>query len=603
MTASTPSTPLEWDQCAHDTDGQAVLCRGERVPGNDRCLAHLTDQQRRSYLATLRPGSSVSHRGTAITSDLLVELTAALRDQRRGILFGRTRFDHATFEGDALFGGAAFDGDAWFGWATFEGDAWFVGAQFGRDAWFSRATFHGEGKFGHARIGRTAGFGGAMFHGDAWFGEAKIGKDARFIETTFDSNARFGKATFGKDAWFSRATFHGDARFGETAFDGNVRFDGATFDGHAQWGPLVCQDTVDLRQATFARPITLEVAAARLDCTRTTWSTTVTMRVRHARIDLTDAQLTAPLEVTGRPTSFVDPSSTAWGGAKVELSQGALGNTDDSVRVVSVRGVDATYLVLNNVNLGECLFTGTFHLDRLTLGGQITFAQPPAGWLRHGWLPARWSRRRTVAEEHHWRHRDERDGWAPPPDDLDGAGPEPDGLATIYRSLRKALEDRGDAPGAADFYYGEMDMRRHDTTTTRAEHGLLTAYWLLAGYGLRASRALISLVLIMTVTVLAIMLFGLPATTPEPVTTGTPQSDGRIVLHTTTPPAVLPPLAQRLNGDRAGTAIPVVLNAVIFRAADATLTPTGVYLDMAARLAEPSLLALAVLGLRGRVKR
>jgi hypothetical protein len=62
-------------------------------------------------------------------------------------------------------------------------------------------------------------------------------------------------------------------------------------------------------------------------------------------------------------------------------------------------------------------------------------------------------------------------------------------------------------------------------------------------------------------------------------------------------------LAQRLNGDRAGTAIPVVLNAVIFRAADATLTPTGVYLDMAARLAEPSLLALAVLGLRGRVKR
>jgi hypothetical protein len=33
-------------------------------------------------------------------------------------------------------------------------------------------------------------------------------------------------------------------------------------------------------------------------------------------------------------------------------------------------------------------------------------------------------------------------------------------LAVLYRQLRKAQEDAKNEPGAADFYYGEMEMRR-----------------------------------------------------------------------------------------------------------------------------------------------
>ena len=33
-------------------------------------------------------------------------------------------------------------------------------------------------------------------------------------------------------------------------------------------------------------------------------------------------------------------------------------------------------------------------------------------------------------------------------------------IAGIYRDLRKGLEDAKNEPGAADFYYGEMEMRR-----------------------------------------------------------------------------------------------------------------------------------------------
>ena len=34
-------------------------------------------------------------------------------------------------------------------------------------------------------------------------------------------------------------------------------------------------------------------------------------------------------------------------------------------------------------------------------------------------------------------------------------------IAGLYRALRKGREDTKDKPGAADLYYGEMEMRRH----------------------------------------------------------------------------------------------------------------------------------------------
>ena len=41
----------------------------------------------------------------------------------------------------------------------------------------------------------------------------------------------------------------------------------------------------------------------------------------------------------------------------------------------------------------------------------------------------------------------------------------PERLAGLYRQLRKAQEDTKNEPGAADFYYGEMEMRRQHRTT------------------------------------------------------------------------------------------------------------------------------------------
>lgn len=132
-----------------------------------------------------------------------------------------------------------------------------------------------------------------------------------------------------------------------------------------------------------------------------------------------------------------------------------------------------------------------------------------------------------IAEERAWRAgRRHRWHWSAPswpgwadntPRTLDV-----DQIAGLYRALRKGREDTKDEPGAADFYYGEMEMRRRARLTTgsasrgRAERGLLTAYWLVSGYSLRAWRALAWLATITALFAVAFHLIGF-AKPPQPV--------------------------------------------------------------------------------------
>jgi hypothetical protein len=135
-----------------------------------------------------------------------------------------------------------------------------------------------------------------------------------------------------------------------------------------------------------------------------------------------------------------------------------------------------------------------------------------------------------LAEEHHWRYAQQRataepaqtqhseaaehnQGWYPaecwPPDWYDFeqlTAPDAHEITALYRHLRKGREDNKDEPGAADFYYGEMEMRRKARRedaqgasrrgrwiVVQTELAILWLYWLFSGYALRAWRALISL--------------------------------------------------------------------------------------------------------------
>ena len=164
--------------------------------------------------------------------------------------------------------------------------------------------------------------------------------------------------------------------------------------------------------------------------------------------------------------------------------------------------------------------------------------------------------------------------WSPAawerPESLEAQDPLPPlAIADIYRAMRKAREDSHDYPGAADFYYGEMEMRRNGADSW-VERAILTLYWLISGYGMRAGRALLAFATVVLLLAAGFQLFGFE------------QAPG--FSHT---------LASTLTTSVSLTR-PVEL---------IDLTPAGMYLNVAARVLGPVLLALAALALRSRVRR
>lgn len=567
--------------------------------------------------------------------ELLSELLTSLEDSATNRpRLGFARFEEANFIDHARFDGAEF-GDAGFGGAVFGGDARFGGAVFGGNAWFGGAEFIGDAGFGGVEFGGVARFDGAQFGSNAWFIKAKFVENAGFGQAEFDGvtwfnwvvfggDARFGGVVFGGDASFSGARFGGDARFSGAEFGGNARFMESVFECASAVGPLACKGVLDLSEAVFGTAVTIEATTAALLCRRTRWASTAALRLRYALVDLSDAVVEYPVSIATRSRPFtvlrgdvrgLDLSDTVVeypvDGAARSRSFNIFGRdlpepglTVARVRVISLRGVDAAHLVLTDVDLTDCRFAGTIHLDQLRLEGLYTLAAAPSGLRRRGMRPVRWTPRRTLADEHHWRATRFTDagGWTLPP-----AGEEvlePAALASVYRQLRKGFEDGKHEPGAADFYYGEMEMRRHADDIPLAERSLLTAYWALSGYGLRASRALGWLLLAMVTTVLMMMLWGLPKDDSTPQSTGT--VNGRSITMTTdTPDPVNPDGAyrKRLSTERFEKSLRVVINSVVFRSSGQDLTTFGTYTEMVSRVTEPVLLGLSVLAVRGRVKR
>ena len=535
----------------------------------------------------------------------------------RGAQFnGDTKFGDAQFSEHAVFEDAQFNGDTDFSGAQFSGNAdfpyeWcahFGGAQFSGDAEFRDAQFSGDTRFRGAQFERSADFRGTQFSGDAEF---KWSHD--FGGAQFKGDTRFGGAQFSGDAEFGGAEFSGDAEFVGAQFSGIARFADARFETATSFGPLVASDLI-LQRAVFVRPVVLEAVAASLTCTDATWEAGVTMRLRHARVDLERAMFTVPSFVVGADQPFELPGQGTrhLNESMIVSGRPEKGDALDDLWVPvvsSLRGVDAFNLSVTDVDLSQCRFAGARHLDQLRLEGRCIFDRPPeglcAGWA---WPPVwRWSRRQSLAEERIWRATTPRyPGWA---DDRSGAPAEvrPERLAGLYRQLRKAQEDAKNEPGAADFYYGEMEMRRHAHTSSGAERAIVWLYWLVSGYGLRALRSLAALLIVAVIVTTALVGWGFAANAPSQHLTGTitttPRNPAQInaALHATTPE--LPPTSQRWSRQRAETALQITLESIAFRSTDQPLTPAGTWTTIAARILGPVLLALTLLAVRNRIKR
>ncbi len=433
---------------------------------------------------------------------------------------------------------------------------------------FNRAEFTQDADFHDVTFGQAADFAYAHFHGEVTFQNASFGGAARFVATRFDRHARFRGVRFE-----DRVTFAG----AEVA--DHLRLEGAHFESDARLGPLIA-DVVELGGARFVDHLEIVAEARLVRAKRTRFEGVAVIRLHAATLVLEGATFGASASLAGMDQPLFP------------TRQDLFHHVRTWPALASLRDSDVGDLVITDVDLAWCQFAGARRLDQLRIEGRCPLNRPPSGW--------RWTSREVLAEEHFWRsHRHYGSGWCSEHPLLEEKTSEisPVRLAALYRSLRKAFEDSKYEAGAGDFYYGEMEARRHSAITSRAERWILAMYWLLSGYGQRAARALAGLLVLLVVVTGLLVGFGLPQPAPQQIV-----QSGQ-TLTVVEPPAVLPPAGQRVTAARVEKAVQITLGAMVFRDAGQKLTSAGTWILMVARIGGPLLLALAILAVRARVKR
>jgi hypothetical protein len=302
----------------------------------------------------------------------------------------------------------------------------------------------------------------------------------------------------------------------------------------------------DLTSVSFGRRMQIDLSGENVDLSASWFDAGGSVTVKDATIRLERLILGGPLAITG----------------------------SGSASVSSIQSADAGKLALSSLDLRRCTFYGAHDLEYLRLEPTVVLPNSPRWWR---------TSRKCIADEYVWRRVNSRwrgKDWQireeVPAGRTRSQASAPDFVALtaaqvsgVYRALRKGLEAQSNEPGAADFYYGEMEMRRADSMTSRAERLILWLYWLLSGYGLRALRSLIALIALLAIGFLLIWHWGLAARG------GTPGDAFLASAQSLLPGITVSP----------------------------SLTNWGRWISLGLRVGGPILIALTALAVRNRVRR
>lgn len=534
--------------------------------------------------------------------------------------FTRARFDRGTvfrdaqFEGDANFIEAHFNGTANFGGVWFAGDANFFSARFsGPHTQFDHVQFAAGAVFAHTQFDSEVILAEAQFDGNAAFGNALLVGRAIFHNVRFGGDAVFDSPRFRGDAVFQGVRFTSGTVFRNVKFDGRTNLDYAIFDSRVLFDQVHFSDVVTFYETSLSAPSSGKTEfrscnfAGRVSLVNL-WGDgilsiedvncygTVSISGDLTLLSAVDTRFEKRAHVALTRTTDVDLTGAMFHESSLLASSGrGRGKGVGPCRLISLEEAEVSKLTVAGVDLGPCRFRDAHHLDQLRIEGSRQFVGSPSTW--------RWTRRQVIAEEHAWRkstytrqhNSGKATGWNPEdcqPTFVDTKPLRVDALqiAAIYRSLRKGREDVKDSPGAADFYYGEMEMRRKSPWASTAERTILSFYWFFSGYALRASRALATLAMLIGIGSVALFSFGyqVPADQQGATTSQADKDPAREVQAVGWWEAML-----------------TSVESVIFREPETgdALTTAGRTTTFVLRAIGPVLLVLGVLSLRGRVKR
>jgi hypothetical protein len=311
--------------------------------------------------------------------------------------------------------------------SVFDTEVDFTGFEFGH-ACFNKVAFSAAAKFTSARFQGYASFEDTQF---SQYGQS-------FSSAVFKGELSFACSSSANEATramvnlhLSLATLAEGARFDGRYFRYNVFLNDAELRGLLLFPDVKCDGNIILDRIKLTGPLTVLAPVA-------------------ARVSLAELTLTQPLTIT----------------AVVE-GESFKGNRLEATDITSLAKatVIAPLTIGTGITLTHCSLAGATGLENL----RVTVADPRWTIFRH---------RRIIYDELSLWNQDRE------------ARDNPRHVEAIYRQLRAALETSKAAPAAADFYYGEMEMRRIASPRISFDRILLTAYKVISGYGLRAYRAL-----------------------------------------------------------------------------------------------------------------
>jgi Pentapeptide repeats (9 copies) len=476
------------DSCAH------TGCGAPRLTA-EHCPAHSSTSALGDATTRWQRGEPIDLRGASIERDWLEGLLAAVAESERE--------SHPT----------PLDPNRRI---EIPSDINLEGAWIGDGASFRRVVFKGAAYFDHAEFCGPVDFGGAEFCDHADFDNAIFGDDASFRGAIFDDHAGFQKAWFRRNAKFVSARFRSYVDLEGTRFADLADFTEASFQFARRLGSFDVEGRILLDECEFAERTTIEISASHLSASSAIFADGVRLLVGSAEMVLDCADFGRAATLSGR--------IGAAGGAG---ERG--GEVGGMPRLLTLHGAQVSSLAISGVDLRDCSFFGAHGLELMTI-------EPSCRW-RHTPSRRRLIDRQMIDEEQRWRERRELrrrpEGWQRPgvwsrevttgetkrPDVPGARDLDPMELAALYRALRKAREDNKDQAGSGDLYYGEMEMRRvtkmpkgRGSLRAFGDRLIITAYWLLSGYGLKANRSLVAWLLVTGAATVALVRWGISPT-------------------------------------------------------------------------------------------
>jgi uncharacterized protein YjbI with pentapeptide repeats len=544
-------------------------CIARTVKGSDRCLAHTDHRDRRELLAKQASDGTIDLTDAEVDTDLGEELLGILLSSRlptvvaeratfsRGF-FSPDAASPALFLGDVNFGDATFVERSNFEGAIFCGSANFGGTKFSSATSFDGALFCREPSFGRTHFASAASFDGAYFHQGAAFGHAKFSNICNFQNAVFrEGTATFDRAEFLGFASFRGSHFNRNAKFGYAKFEDGARFDAATFSGRSSFSGATFLLAVSFDKAHLLHPVAFkrttlaphlyldmmpESAPIIFDAIRLVGPTVIEIANVHLCFSNVGLVEYLTIEGTSESESYLDELCNSTLAKPLTIGEG--------------------------VTLKDTSFLGTTGLELVRVAD--------AKWrtAERRWQVGRRSHRarqgrKMLADESKIDTTMEAELLRSRYRAVEG----------LYRQFRSGLESSKAAPAAADFYYGELEMRRLAATPRSFERVLLWCYKYFGGYGVGASLPFLAWIGLIVLSMTAV--FARSADFADKTDPNSPHLSSL------------------------GSAIILVLhNSVnLFGAPASGLTNFGTIYMIVERVCAVALLSLGVFALRSRVQR